>query len=104
MAAGGFRPTRLRAYHAPGDPGSSAYRDWFSNDTFDLLSQHSQNATAVNVMNDPAKPGFDAYASKYDAALAEGLSVSGETKDYFAQGRVEHLAGRLRELRFRPEA
>jgi SAM-dependent methyltransferase len=55
-------------------------------------------------MNDPAKPGFDAYASQYDAALAEGLSVSGETKDYFAQGRVEHLEGRLRELRFRPES
>jgi SAM-dependent methyltransferase len=53
-------------------------------------------------MNDPAKPGFDAYASQYDAALAEGLSVSGETKDYFAQGRVDHLAGRLQELRFRP--
>jgi SAM-dependent methyltransferase len=53
-------------------------------------------------MNDPAKPGFDAYASEYDAALAEGLSVSGESKDYFAEGRVEHLAGRLRELQFRP--
>jgi SAM-dependent methyltransferase len=53
-------------------------------------------------MNDPAKPGFDAYASEYDSALAEGLSVSGETKDFFARGRVEHLAGRLRELHFRP--
>jgi SAM-dependent methyltransferase len=53
-------------------------------------------------MNDPAKPGFDAYASEYDAALAEGLSVSGESKDFFAQGRVEHLAGRLRELQFHP--
>jgi SAM-dependent methyltransferase len=53
-------------------------------------------------MNDPAKPGFDAYASEYDSALAEGLSVSGETKEFFAQGRVEHLAGRLRGLQFRP--
>jgi SAM-dependent methyltransferase len=52
-------------------------------------------------MKDPAKPGFDAYASEYDSALAEGLSVSGESKDFFAQGRVEHLAGRLRELQFR---
>jgi SAM-dependent methyltransferase len=56
----------------------------------------------VNSTNDPAKPGFDAYASGYDAALAEGLSVSGETKDYFAQGRVDHLAGRLREIQFVP--
>jgi len=58
----------------------------------------------VNSVKDPAKPGFDAYASEYDSALAEGLSVSGETKDYFAQGRVEHLAGRLRELQFRPSS
>jgi SAM-dependent methyltransferase len=53
-------------------------------------------------MKDSPKPGFDAYASEYDAALAEGLSVSGESKDFFAQGRVEHLAGRLSELQFRP--
>jgi len=53
-------------------------------------------------VNDPAKPGFDAYASDYDAALAEGLSVSGESKDYFAQGRIDHLSGRLRGLQFHP--
>ena len=47
-------------------------------------------------MNDPAKPGFDAYASEYDAALAEGLSVSGESKEFFAQGRISHLAGCLK--------
>jgi len=56
----------------------------------------------VKTVKNPAKPGFDAYASEYDSALAEGLSVSGETKDYFAQGRVEHLEGRLLELQFRP--
>ena len=56
----------------------------------------------MNSSSDPAKPGFDAYASDYDAALAEGLSVSGESKDYFAQGRVDHLAGRLRDLQYRP--
>jgi SAM-dependent methyltransferase len=53
-------------------------------------------------MKDPAKPGFDAYASEYDAALAEGLSLSGESKDFFAQGRIRHLAGCLKELQFRP--
>jgi trans-aconitate methyltransferase len=31
---------------------------------------------------------FDAYAAEYDAALAQGISVSGEDKDYFARGRV----------------
>jgi len=58
----------------------------------------------VSSAKDPGKPGFDAYASAYDSALAEGLSVSGETKDYFAEGRVEHLAGRLRELQFCPSS
>jgi len=55
-------------------------------------------------VSDPAKPAFDAYASDYDAALAEGLSVSGESKDYFAQGRIEHLSGRLRGLQFLPRS
>ena len=58
----------------------------------------------MNALNDPAKPEFDAYATEYDTALAEGLSVSGETKDFFAQGRVDHLAGRLQELRFCPSS
>ena len=34
------------------------------------------------------QPGFDAYAADYDAALNQGLSVSGEGKDYFAGGRL----------------
>lgn len=40
-------------------------------------------------------PHFDKYADDYDAALAEGLSVSGEDKDYFARGRVAWLLRRL---------
>ena len=32
---------------------------------------------------------FDAYAAEYDDALARGISVSGEDKDYFASGRIE---------------
>jgi len=34
---------------------------------------------------------FDAYAEDYDTALARGISVSGERKDYFAQRRIEWL-------------
>jgi SAM-dependent methyltransferase len=34
---------------------------------------------------------FDLYAEDYDAALARGISVSGEKKDYFAQRRIEWL-------------
>ena len=34
---------------------------------------------------------FDAYAEDYDQALAKGISASGETKEYFARGRIEWL-------------
>jgi SAM-dependent methyltransferase len=40
-------------------------------------------------------PEFDQYAEDYDAALAEGLSLSGEDKGFFARGRVAWLAGML---------
>ena len=43
-------------------------------------------------------PEFDAYAARYDEALAAGLSVTGEDKDYYARGRMHWLAGRLRAL------
>jgi SAM-dependent methyltransferase len=50
----------------------------------------------------PKSPaGFDKYASEYDASLAQGLSVSGESKDYFAEGRVSWLAQALGQLEFR---
>lgn len=43
-------------------------------------------------------PEFEAYAARYDEALAAGLSVTGEDKDYYARGRMRWLAGRLRAL------
>jgi SAM-dependent methyltransferase len=48
--------------------------------------------------------GFDAYASDYDAALAQGISVSGEDKEYFAQGRVAWLAKCLKRLGTCPQS
>jgi len=45
---------------------------------------------------------FDEYAEDYDAALAQGLSVSGEDKNYFAQGRIMWLADCLRQMQERP--
>lgn len=48
--------------------------------------------------------GFDAYAADYDAALAQGISVSGEDKHYFAQGRVAWLAKCLKRLGERPQS
>ena len=35
---------------------------------------------------------FDAYATQYEAALNEGLSVSGEGPEYFAQRRIDWTA------------
>jgi SAM-dependent methyltransferase len=43
-------------------------------------------------------PEFDRYAGEYDAALARGISVSGENKDFFAKGRVEWTARCLVKL------
>lgn len=37
------------------------------------------------------QPQFDAFAADYDAALNEGLAVSGEDKNYFARGRIDWL-------------
>jgi len=45
---------------------------------------------------------FDGVAEGYDAVLDQGLSVSGETKDYFAESRVAWLAAQLRELNVAP--
>jgi SAM-dependent methyltransferase len=47
---------------------------------------------------------FDRYAAEYDAALARGLCVSGEDKEYFARGRVDCLAAYLARVQQRPEA
>jgi SAM-dependent methyltransferase len=46
---------------------------------------------------------FDEYAGRYDSALNEGLSLSGESKDYFAEARVRWLAGRLEERGVAPQ-
>lgn len=40
---------------------------------------------------------FDEFAEEYEAALAKGISVSGESKDYFAEKRVLWLKGILGE-------
>ncbi len=47
--------------------------------------------------DDPSQ-AFDAYAESYDAALEKGLAVSGETKKYFADGRLRFVRERLDDL------
>lgn len=50
------------------------------------------------------KAEFDEYAADYDAALAHGLHVSGEDKNYFVKGRVDWLADCLRRRKEQPRA
>jgi SAM-dependent methyltransferase len=45
-----------------------------------------------------ASAEFDRYAAEYDVALAQGLAVSGENKEYFARGRIAHLAACLQQV------
>lgn len=44
-------------------------------------------------------PTFDGFADAYEAALQKGISVSGESKDYFAEKRVAWLKSVMGELR-----
>lgn len=54
---------------------------------------------------EPAPSGeFDEYADSYDASLEKGLAVSGESKDFFAEGRVQWLKRRLGVEARRPRA
>lgn len=47
-------------------------------------------------MSDAPPPAeFDAYAANYDSALNQGLSLTGESKEYYAAGRVRWLRSRL---------
>ncbi len=49
-------------------------------------------------------PEFDHHAAKYDADLMRGISVSGETRDYFARGRAEWVRRCLCRLGAHPHA
>ena len=45
---------------------------------------------------------FDAYAEAYDEVLNAALAASGETKEFFARGRLRWLAGKLTDFGCRP--
>jgi SAM-dependent methyltransferase len=45
-----------------------------------------------------AATDFDSCADSYDRALGEALAASGEDREYFARGRVNWLAERLRGM------
>lgn len=52
--------------------------------------------------NQPAQPGFDSYAAEYEEALARGVSLSGESSDYFASMRIELTKQVLQRFGFTP--
>ena len=41
---------------------------------------------------------FDAFATDYDLALERGLSLTGQSKDYFAETRLRWLRNRMAEF------
>lgn len=47
---------------------------------------------------------FDQFADTYDDDLDRALSISGETKEFFARGRVQHVALCLRRLSYCPRS
>ncbi|HEV3339509.1 MAG TPA: class I SAM-dependent methyltransferase [Pirellulales bacterium] len=47
-------------------------------------------------MSSLSQPTFDQYAHNYDDVLNAAIAASGETKEYFARGRMVWLADRLR--------
>jgi SAM-dependent methyltransferase len=51
-------------------------------------------------MTGPAE--FDQYAADYDASVAHGLAVTGESKDFFAAGRARWLHRRLQQRNAQP--
>jgi SAM-dependent methyltransferase len=47
---------------------------------------------------------FDQFSDTYDDDLNRALLVSGETKEFYARGRVQHLESCLRRLNQRPQS
>lgn len=66
--------------------------------TENLSKIAAPDTAAADAPPDTADPTFDEYAEDYDAALAQGLSVTGESKEYFARGRVAWLAECLKSF------
>ncbi len=47
---------------------------------------------------------FDRFADDYDHALNQGISISGEDKDFFANGRIVWLSGLLAQRGIKPQS
>jgi len=58
------------------------------------VSGASSSAARPTSNDDPSR-AFDAHVEGYDADLQKSLSVSGETKEYFADRRLRFVQERL---------
>ena len=67
------------------------------------FTQEPKMASAPPTKDVSPAAEFDAYAANYDAELNQGLRISGESKEYFAQGRMLHLRTRLEGLGCHPQ-
>jgi SAM-dependent methyltransferase len=52
-------------------------------------------------MSASPEPSFDAYARDYETALAQGLNLTGESRDFYARGRVEIMAATCQRIGLR---
>lgn len=62
-----------------------------------------KNDSSISDITEKDNVLFDEYAADYEAALEQGLSVSGENKDYFAEQRILWLSRRLGERGVTPK-
>src|SRR5262245_30751294 len=98
MASSWFRSSRLFVDDAHRHARRDGHHRRVSINLLQLLHQPAGHATPMSTSLAPTTPQFDAFAENYDDALAQGIAVSGEQKEYFAQGRTDWLKGCLRQL------
>ena len=46
----------------------------------------------------PSEQAFDSHAQDYESQLMQGLRLSGESKEFYARGRLVHLKARWRAM------
>lgn len=74
-----------------------------ANDSLEVARRHSRSAMTMTKMITHSAAEFDEYAEIYDEALQQGIGVSGENRDFFAQGRIAWLARCLHQMRESPK-
>ena len=100
LGRGELGPSRLRLDHAHRHPRLHARGARIPDDPFQLLRQYSRYEAQMSTPTTTSKPAeFDGFAADYDAALNKGISLSGEAKDYFIEGRIAWLRRCLDRLR-----